>query len=164
MRIVLAPLMAMLAVMAPATATLAADPAGSPVVRLDGDQLVAQASAPSATEPLTAAPVSNSSGISGYFANWFNRVEQAQASQPHWMTPLVTVTPRLEQEVRYDQYWEHLGNGAEVNSFGSGKGLELIPTTTNEVLLNPPAYLERSVKSPRPAGATFHSLPSSSAF
>jgi hypothetical protein len=93
----------------------------------------------------TDAPVSP---ISDYFSNWFARVEQAQASQPHWMTPLVTVTPRLEQEVRYDQYWEHLGTGAEVNTFGSGKGLELIPTTTNEMLLNPSPYTERSIKRP----------------
>ncbi len=40
--------------------------------------------------------------LSDYFANWENRVHYAQSTQPHWMTPLVTVTPRLEQEVRYD--------------------------------------------------------------
>jgi hypothetical protein len=107
------------------------------------------------TTPTTPQQPASDSGSSAplawnspYFANWTSRVEQAQASQPHWMTPLVTVTPRLEQEVRYDQYWEHLGTGANVDTFGSGKGLELIPTTTNEVLLNPPAYEERSVKKP----------------
>jgi len=47
--------------------------------------------------PATDAPVSP---ISDYFSNWFARVEQAQASQSHWMTPLTTVTPRLEQELR----------------------------------------------------------------
>ena len=64
------------------------------------------------------------------------------------MTPLVTVTPRLEQEVRYDQYWQNLGNGGVLDTYGSGKGLELIPTTTNEVLINPPAYQERYNKKP----------------
>ncbi len=44
--------------------------------------------------------------LSDYFANWENRVKYAQSTQPHWMTPLVTVTPRLEQEIRYDQYFE----------------------------------------------------------
>jgi hypothetical protein len=83
------------------------------------------------------------SGVGDYFANWFTRVDQAQASQPHWMTPLVTVTPRLEEEVRYDQYWETRGNGSSNDVFDSGKGLELIPTTTNEVLLNPPAYQQK---------------------
>ena len=79
-------------------------------------------------------------GIIGYFANWQNRANQAQAEQPHWMTPLVTVTPRLEQEVRYDQYWEKRGNGSTLDIFDDNKGLELIPTETNEVLINPPAY------------------------
>jgi hypothetical protein len=78
-----------------------------------------------------------------FFSDWFARVEQAQSTQPHWMTPLVTVTPRLEQEVRYDQYWEYRGNGSQLDIFDSGKGLELIPTTTNEVLINPPAYQEK---------------------
>ena len=85
----------------------------------------------------------NESGISRYFQNWFARVQEAQDSQPHWMTPLVTVTPRLEQEVRADVYFEKLGNGSDVDSFGNGKGLELIPTTTNEVILNAPTYIHR---------------------
>src|SRR5689334_8917377 len=83
---------------------------------------------------------------SPYFANWTNRVVEAQASQPHWASPLITSTPLLVQQIRYDQYWQHLGNGANVDTFGSGRGLELIPTTTNEVLLNPPSYIERSVR------------------
>ncbi|HEX4160217.1 MAG TPA: transporter [Rhizomicrobium sp.] len=78
-----------------------------------------------------------------FLSDWFARVEQAQSTQPHWMTPLVTVTPRLEQEFRYDQYWERRGNGSQLDIFDSGKGLELIPTTTNEVLLNLPAYQEK---------------------
>ena len=78
--------------------------------------------------------------VTTYFENWFQRVNAAQASQPHWMTPLVTVTPRLEEEVRYDQYWETRGNGSTLDIFDDNKGLELIPTETNEVLINPPAY------------------------
>jgi hypothetical protein len=52
---------------------------------------------PARPQAATDAPVSP---ISDYFSNWFARVEQAQASQSHWMTPLTTVTPRLEQELR----------------------------------------------------------------
>ncbi len=101
----------------------------------------------------TPAPTPNSdasygSDLSQYFADWFARSDAAKASQPHWMTPLVTVTPRLEQEVRYDQYWEHLGNGANIDQWDSGKGLELIPTSTEEVLLNAPPYLERDIRKP----------------
>ena len=93
----------------------------------------------------TAAPTAN---VGNYFAHWFDRVNQAQASQPHWITPLVTVTPRLEEEVRYDQYWQHQASGAAITTYGSGKGLELIPTTTNEILLNPPSYNQRTIKNP----------------
>jgi hypothetical protein len=81
--------------------------------------------------------------ITEYFATWFDRVEAAQASQPHWMTPITTVTPRLEQEYRYDQSQQFLQNGAEVNNYFLGKGLELIPTTTNEILINVPNFEQR---------------------
>ena len=82
-------------------------------------------------------------GDSGYFANWFSRVDEAQSSQPHWMTPLITVTPLLMEEVRYDQTTQHLGNGSTVYNYGGGKGLELIPTTTNEIIVNLPPYQVR---------------------
>lgn len=81
--------------------------------------------------------------ITDYFLHWFDRAEEAQASQPHWMTPITTVTPRLEQEYRYDQSQQFLQNGAEVNNYFFGKGLELIPTTTNEILINVPNFEQR---------------------
>lgn len=82
--------------------------------------------------------------IADYFASWFDRVDAALASQPHWMTPITTVTPRLEEEYRYDQFQQFLGNGAEVNNYFGGKGLELIPTTTNEILVGVPAFEQRT--------------------
>jgi hypothetical protein len=127
----------------------AASPQGTPLSlsldspTLGGGQtlpLLAQNTTPVGPSMPSPAPPTEADPVAGYFANWFTRVEQAQASQPHWMTPLVTVTPRLEQEVRYDQYWETRGNGSSLDIFDSGKGLELIPTTTNEILINPPAY------------------------
>jgi len=88
-----------------------------------------------------------SSPIVDYFDHWFDRVGVAQASQPHWITPLSTTTPRLEQEFRYDQYWETLPHGGgHVDSFGAGKGLELIPTEETEIILGVPPYMDRSGK------------------
>jgi hypothetical protein len=89
-------------------------------------------------------PMGLHSGIDGYFQHWFDRVNAAQASQPSWMPPLVTTTPLLLELVRYDQFWEHAGNGANVNVFDGNHFMELIPTTTNEILINPPAYQQRS--------------------
>jgi hypothetical protein len=86
--------------------------------------------------------------ITDYFLHWFDRVDAAQASQPHWMTPITTVTPRLEEEFRYDQYQEQTQTGAEINSYFAGKGLELIPTETNEVLINVPAFEQRIPNGP----------------
>jgi hypothetical protein len=43
------------------------------------------------------------------FRSWLDMVQATQAAQPNWMTPLVTVTPRLEQEFRYDQYDQKKG-------------------------------------------------------
>ena len=81
--------------------------------------------------------------IADYFLHWFDRSDYAQATQPHWMTPITTVTPRLEQEYRYDQYQEFLQNGSEINNYFAGKGLELIPTTSNELLVNVPGFQQR---------------------
>ena len=122
------------------------------LVPLVAPLLLAGIAAARADEAPTPAPMPSENGygssIGAYFANWFERSDAAKASQPHWMTPLVTVTPRLEQEVRYDQYWIHTGTGANIDQYDSGKGLELIPTQTEEILINPPAFLDRGVKAP----------------
>ena len=107
---------------------------------------------PGAAFAQTPSSAVNTGSLGAYFDDWFTRVNEAQASQPGWMTPLVTVTPRLEEEVRYDQYWEHLPNGGSLDNYGTGKGLELIPTTTNEIILAPPPYEEKFVKGKETAG------------
>lgn len=77
----------------------------------------------------------------GYFANWFSRVTKTQSEQPHWITPLATVTPRLEEEYRFDIDWLTNNVGITTESYDGGKGLELIPFERVEVLLNLPPYL-----------------------
>ena len=76
--------------------------------------------------------------------SWLERVSATQAAQPHWVTPVATVTPRLEQEFRYDFLHQDLQSGFEQWNIGSGKGLELIPTSRTEVLINVPPYLDHS--------------------
>jgi len=77
---------------------------------------------------------------SGAAGDYFSRVDQTQAEQPHWITPLVTVTPRLEEEVRYDQLWQSRPRGTDFTNYGVGKGVELIPLERVEVILGIPAY------------------------
>ena len=71
---------------------------------------------------------------------WLDRVSQTQAKQPHWVTPVATVTPRLEQEFRFDVFHQVTTSG-NVTNFDGGKGLELIPTGSTELLINLPPYL-----------------------
>ena len=79
---------------------------------------------------------------SGFFDNWFRRVDQSQAEQPRWVTPLATTTPRLEEEFRYDIFWQTNHAGVTTENYGGAKGLELIPRERVEVILvAPPAYI-----------------------
>lgn len=78
----------------------------------------------------------------GYVANWFARVDKSKDEQPHWVTPVATTTPRLEEEFRYDQVWQTNNEGVTTDSYDGGKGLELIPFEKVEVILNVPPYLE----------------------
>ena len=97
----------------------------------------------SIADPGSAAPPSSNGG---FFSQWFSMVAATQAEQPHWITPVVTVTPRLEQEFRYDLSRQVQPNGTTVlDNYGGSKGLEIIPATHIELLINPPPYIVRSV-------------------
>jgi hypothetical protein len=75
-----------------------------------------------------------------YFGDWFARVSKIQSEQPHWITPMTTVTPRLEEELRYDQSWENNSGTSRTANYGNGKGLELIPYENVEVILGIPNW------------------------
>jgi len=76
----------------------------------------------------------------GFIDDWQRRASETQAAQPHWVTPLVTVTPRLEQEIRYDLAWREQPDRTGFTNYGGSKGLELIPTSRTELIVGIPAY------------------------
>jgi hypothetical protein len=78
-----------------------------------------------------------------WVGDWLQGVSATQAEQPHWVTPVVTVTPRLEQEIRYDFVHQVTPTG-DITNIGNGKGLELIPTHNTELIFNIPPYLIHS--------------------
>lgn len=69
------------------------------------------------------------------------------------MTPLVTVTPRLEQEYRFD--YNHLDKpkGAKLDNYGGGKGIEFIPSENTEVIVGVPAYQEQDTQKASTTGS-----------
>jgi hypothetical protein len=86
--------------------------------------------------------------IYSFISGWHDRAEAALESQPHWIPTLNTISPRLTQVVRYDQYWESTAGGGAVDSFDSGKGFEFIPLETTSFTINPAPYLERNNHDP----------------
>jgi hypothetical protein len=62
-----------------------------------------------------------------FFSEWFDMVSRTQAEQPHWVTPVATTTPRLEQEFCFDTFWQTGNTGITADNYGGAKGLELIP-------------------------------------
>lgn len=76
-----------------------------------------------------------------FWTRWFQRSDHTKSEQPHWVTPLATTTPRLEQELRYDLVWQRRLDGSATTNYGNGKGLELIPAEKVEVIVGIPAYV-----------------------
>jgi hypothetical protein len=86
-----------------------------------------------------AAQAASDSFLSRYQA----RVTATQSEQPHWVTPLVTVTPRLEQEVRSDFVRQTNAKRESTWNLGNGKGIEIIPFRRVELLFNAPPFFDR---------------------
>jgi hypothetical protein len=88
-----------------------------------------------------------------FIRSWLDMVSATQAAQPNWMTPLVTVTPRLEQEFRWDVYDQKNGSGTQGNgqtlvNYGGpgGARIELIPAYNWEVILAAPRTCRLQVR------------------
>src|ERR1700730_14576333 len=83
--------------------------------------LTAYATTVSAADPEST--VSTAPSPNSFVDAWFSTSDAAKEAQPHWMTPVVTVTPRLEQEYRYDQTWQNRPKSTDITNYGGGKGL-----------------------------------------
>ena len=73
---------------------------------------------------------------------WMRTVDEARASQPHFVAPIVTTHVVLVEQYRYDISRQQDGVGGIVTSnYGASRGLEIIPTTRLEIGISPPPYL-----------------------
>jgi hypothetical protein len=76
----------------------------------------------------------------GFFGRWFERVDHALATQPHWLAPVFTPTARLEEMFVYDISHQNTAKG-DLTSFGGTKGLLLIPAEHINIVTTPPSYI-----------------------
>src|SRR5258708_26656476 len=78
----------------------------------------------------------------GWARAWARVVEDARASQPHFVAPIVTTHVMLVQQFRYDMSWQQdPGGGMMTSNYGASRGLEIIPSSRFEVVIFPPSYL-----------------------
>jgi hypothetical protein len=79
---------------------------------------------------------------------WFRKADEARASQPHFVSPIVTTHCMLVQQFRYDISWQQDPVGGTTENYGASRGLEIIPATRFEVGLFPPNYLAHDRRLP----------------
>jgi hypothetical protein len=80
---------------------------------------------------------------------WARKVDEARASQPHFVSPIVTTHVMLVQQYRYDISWQQDPSAGTVTSnYGASRGLEIIPTTRFEVGIFPPGYFVHQSQTP----------------
>src|ERR1700741_1053424 len=82
-----------------------------------------------------------------FFDRYIGMVERAQDGQPHWISPLITTTPRLNQRFRYDVTGQSRPNDVDLTNYGNSKGVELIVADRVAVTFGIPGYVVRD--SPR---------------
>jgi hypothetical protein len=95
--------------------------------------------APAATDQAAEAPAVSNQG--SWLDRWMRTVDEARASQPHFVAPLVTTHVVLVEQYRYDISRQQDPNGTVTSNFGVSRGLEIIPTTRLEIGISPPPYL-----------------------
>ena len=81
---------------------------------------------------------------SQFLNHWLDNVARTQDEQPHWISPLILNTPRLEQKFRADFSRQVLPDHSTIWSYGNGKGLDIMPYKNIALILDLPPYLQHS--------------------
>jgi hypothetical protein len=118
----------------------------------------AQTETPAAPDGATTTSTSDSSNQTGWLDRWIQRVDEARASQPHYVAPLVTTHVVLVEQYRYDFSRQRDLNGTLTSNFGASRGLELIPTTRLEFQISPPPYITHQSSVPDGFGDVFYQV------
>ena len=95
---------------------------------------------------LCAQDPAQTSDDSGWVGAWTRATEEARASQPHFVAPIVTTHVVLVQQFRYDLSWQD--TGTITSNYGNSRGLEIIPSSRFEVGIFPPSYVVHQTNTP----------------
>jgi hypothetical protein len=79
-------------------------------------------------------------GTANFLTKWQARATAAQDEQPHWVTALVTVSPKVDQAMRSDFVRQTNSKGYKTWNYGLNRGLELIPEHHIELIFATPAF------------------------
>jgi hypothetical protein len=90
---------------------------------------------------LLALGIPHARGQDGWFKKYEARLAATLAEQPHWPAPLVTSTPRVEEEIRTDFARESLAGGQQSWNYGNTKGLQIVPFRRVELRFSPPPFI-----------------------
>jgi hypothetical protein len=101
---------------------------------------------PAATE--SGSTTSDAPSPAGWLERWIQRVDEARASQPHYVSPIVTTHVVLVEQYRYDISGQQDADGTSTSNYGVSRGLELIPTGRLEIGIAPPPYLSHQSNLP----------------
>lgn len=80
-------------------------------------------------------------GQDGWFKRYQARLATTLVEQPHWATPLVTVNPRVEEDIRTDFVRQSLSGGQQTWNYGNTKGLQVVPFKRVELRFSPPPFV-----------------------
>src|SRR5262249_40236802 len=78
---------------------------------------------------------------SSFVSRWLNRAAKTQSQNPHWMSPLATISGKIDQSYRTDVLRQIEPGGFTRWNVGGNKGLELIPAERVQIVFTPPVYL-----------------------
>jgi len=92
------------------------------------------------------------SGDNDWVRAWMRKVDKVRASQPHFVSPIITTHVMLVQQFRYDMSWQQDPGGTSTSNYGMSKGLEIIPQSRLEVGIFPPNYLAHQSSVPNGFG------------
>ncbi len=85
------------------------------------------------------------------YGAWLEMVHRThEEEQPDWMTPLVTVVPTLQQEIRTDFSFNATSKNLQTNTFAS-KGTEIIPTENTEFIFGNPTWVTKDLSADKHA-------------